>query len=91
MIASYSGSGECQSSLVRWDIIFLLSPTRAAFLVPPQLSTAKLPSKKEKARKGDLACVFRVILPTFDSGYAPLPTTLELFNLEGQRRTGKVH
>ena len=66
-------------------------PTRAAFLVPSQLSTAQLPSKEEKASKGDLACVFRVIFPMFDSGYAPLPSTLELFNLEGQRRTGKVH
>lgn len=82
--------GECQSSSVRWDVIFLLSLTRAAFLIPSKLSTAELPSKEEKASKGDLACVFRVIFPMFYLGYAPLPTTLELFNLEGQRRTGKV-
>lgn len=40
--------------------------------------------------RGGLAWVVRVSLPSSDSGYAPLPSALELFNLEGQRRTGKV-
>lgn len=43
-----------------------------------------------KANAGNLAWVFRVFFPTFDVGQVPLPSPLELFNLEGQRRKGKV-
>lgn len=61
--------------------------TTAAFLTPSQLSTADSPSRRKSQHRG---FVFRGIFATFDLGWVPLPSPLELFNLEGQRRKDKV-
>lgn len=56
----------------------------------PSSAPPSFPPRRKKLARGIWRVFSGLFFPTFDSGYAPLPSPLELFNLEGQRRMGKV-
>lgn len=56
----------------------------------PSSAPPSFPPRRKKLARWIWPLFSGLFFPTFDSGYAPLPSTLELFNLEGQRRMGKV-